>query len=164
MDSKFYAPGIESGGGGGDIVLSCLSFYNSVILSLTLLINFRDLIFHMSIPCDKTFSWVPLFFNLWHWPWRLTFFENFNLDNIFWTVSAREFWYFTWIFPVIGPFHGYHYFWHCDLDLFFENFNLANNFWTVWSRDLIFHMSIPWDLIFHMSISLWSFPWVPLFF
>ena len=28
-----------------------------------------------------------------------------------------ELWYFTWIFPVIRPFHGYHYFLPCDLDL-----------------------------------------------
>ena len=28
-----------------------------------------------------------------------------------------ELWYFTWIFPVIKPFCGYHYFLPCDLDL-----------------------------------------------
>ena len=28
-----------------------------------------------------------------------------------------ELWYFTWIFPVIRPSRGYHYFWHCDLNL-----------------------------------------------
>ena len=40
-----------------------LSFCNSVLLSetLTFLMNARALIFHMSIPCDKTFPWIPLF-------------------------------------------------------------------------------------------------------
>ena len=28
-----------------------------------------------------------------------------------------ELWYFTWIFSVIRPFRGYHYFLPCDLDL-----------------------------------------------
>ena len=39
------------------------------------------LILHMGIPCDKTFPWVPLFFfNLWHWPWKLThFLKNLTL-------------------------------------------------------------------------------------
>ena len=34
----------------------------------------RALIFHMSIPCDKTFPWVSLFLTLWLWPWSLTHF------------------------------------------------------------------------------------------
>ena len=42
-----------------------------------------------------------------------------------------ELWNLTWIFPVIRPFRGYHYFLPCDLALgvwpFFENYNLANN-------------------------------------
>ena len=70
-----------------------------------------------------------------------------------------EHWYFTWIFPVIRPFRGYHYFWPCDLDLgvwpiFKKNFNIAYNFWTVSARGLIFHMSIPCDktfLWFHLK-------------
>ena len=64
-----------------------------------------------------------------------------------------ELWYFTWILPVIRPFCGYHYFWHCDLDLevspiFFDTFHLAYNFWTVSARAFIFHMSIPFDKTF----------------
>ena len=35
----------------------------------------RALIFHLSIPCDKTlFSWVPLCFTLWTAPWSCTHF------------------------------------------------------------------------------------------
>ena len=41
---------------------------------------------------------------------------NFNLLITFeqWVLVL---WYFTWIFPVIRPFCGYHYFLPCDLDL-----------------------------------------------
>ena len=47
-------------------------------------VSARALIFHMNIPCDKTFPWVPLFF----YTATLTlefdsFFENFNLANKF---------------------------------------------------------------------------------
>ena len=70
-----------------------------------------------------------------------------------------ELWYFTWIFLVIRPFGGYHYFLPCDLDLgfwpIFWNFNLTNNFWTVSARAMIVHISIPCDK---------TFPWVPFFF
>ena len=53
------------------------------------LMSARALIFHMSILCDKTYPWIPLFFTLWPWPWSLThFFENFNIANKFWTVSG----------------------------------------------------------------------------
>ena len=77
-----------------------------------------------------------------------------------WVLELR---YFTWIFPVIRCFCGYHYYFFLflpvtltlELDPFFENFNLSNNFWTVSVRALIFHMSIPCDK---------SFLWVPLFF
>ena len=41
-----------------------------------------------------------------------------------------ELWYFTWVFLVIRPFRGYHYFLPCDLDLG------------------VFHMNIPCDEIF----------------
>ena len=82
-----------------------------------------------------------------------SFFRNFNLANNFWTMKMLELLYFTWIFPVIRPFRGYHYFLPCDLDLevwpnFLENFNLSYKFWTVSVRALIFHMSIPCDKTF----------------
>ena len=61
---------------GGILVLSCLSFCNSV-LNFNLVNNFstvsaRALIFHMSIPCDKISPWVPLFFTLRPRPWMRT--------------------------------------------------------------------------------------------
>ena len=79
-------------------------------------VDARTLIFHMKIRCDKTFSWVPLFFfTQWPWSWSLPIFWIFNLANNFWTVSVVELWYFT--FPMIRPICGYHYFILCDLDL-----------------------------------------------
>ena len=60
-----------------------------------------------------------------------------------------ELWYFTWIFPVIRPFRGYHYFLPCDLDL-----GVWPIFWTVSARALIFYTNIPCDK---------TFLWVPLF-
>ena len=82
------------------------------------------------------------------------FFENVNLVINLWTVSTEqwvlELGYFTWVFIVLNPFRGCHYFLHCDLDLgvwpiFVENFNLANNFWTVSARALLNPMSISSD-------------------
>ena len=59
-----------------------------------------------------------------------TFLETLTLLITFeqWVL---ELWYFTWVFLVIRPFRGYHYFLSCDLDLgdpFFENFNLVITF------------------------------------
>ena len=34
----------------------------------------RAFIFHMYIPCDKTFLLIPTFFTVWPWPWTLTTF------------------------------------------------------------------------------------------
>jgi hypothetical protein len=77
----------------------------------------RMLIFHMSVPCDKNFSWVPKFLTLWPWPWYLTYLlKTFTLPITFeWYVLAL--WYFTWVFLMARPFHGYKTFWPCDLDL-----------------------------------------------
>ena len=82
-------------GGGGKLFLFCLSFCHS-LWNFNLANNFwrvsaRALIFHMNIPCDKNFPWVPLFFTLWPWPTLEfdPFFVNFNLANNFQTVSAR---------------------------------------------------------------------------
>ena len=51
-------------------------------------VSARALIFHMGIPCDKTFLWIPIVFTLWSWPWSLIyFFENFNLAATFLSVS-----------------------------------------------------------------------------
>ena len=122
---------------GGILLLSCLSFCHSVLLSFChsvipsfchSLWNFnldnnfwtvraRAFIFHMSISCDKTFPWVPLFFTMWPWPWSLTYFlKTLTLLIIFeqWLLDR---WYFTWVILVTRPFRVYHYFWPCDLDL-----------------------------------------------
>ena len=84
-------------------------------LKLNLAYNFwtvsaRALIFHMSITCDKTFSWVPLFFTLWPWPWSLIHFLKTWTLLITFEQWVLELWYFTWVFLVIRPFCEYHYF------------------------------------------------------
>ena len=117
----------------------------------------RALIFHMSIPCDKTFLRVPFFFTLWPWPWSLTHFVKTLTLLITFEQWVLELWCFTWVFLVIRPFCEYHYFLPCDLDLraflrfhyfcdldlrvwhlLFKNFNVAKNVWIVSTRALIF--------------------------
>ena len=84
----------RDGRSGGILLLFCLSFCPP-LWNFNLAHNFwtasaRDFIFHMSIHCDKTFPWVPLFlpcdFDLGVWP----IFENFNLADKFWTMSASD--------------------------------------------------------------------------
>jgi hypothetical protein len=114
----------------------------------------RAFIFHMSIPCEKTFPWVSTFLTL-----TLMFdhlIENFNLVYIFWFVGIYEIWHFTCVFLVTRPYSGYQKF---DLvtftlvcDLLIKNFNLGYNFWMASTRALIFHMGIPSDK---------TFQWVP---
>ena len=53
-----------------DIVGKGLFKYTSFLENFNRAYNFwtvsaRALIFHMSIPCDKTFQWVPIFLTLW---------------------------------------------------------------------------------------------------
>ena len=52
----------------------CHSLWNFNLVNNFWTVSARALIFHMSIPCNKTFPWVPLFFTLWPWPWSLTHF------------------------------------------------------------------------------------------
>ena len=72
----------------------------------------RVFIFHMFVPCDKTFPWIP---NFWHsdlevWPT----FINFNLGYSFLTKRGRA---FICTFLVTRPFHCYKFFWPSDLNL-----------------------------------------------
>ena len=67
---------------------------------------------------------------------------NFNIANNSINLEqwVLELWNFKWVFHVIRPFRGYHYFldwpWPWSLTHFFENFNLANNFGVVSARAL----------------------------
>ena len=94
--------------------------------------------------------------------------ETYTLLITFEQWVLELFFYFTWVFLVIRPFRGYHYFWHCDLDLgvwpfWGENFNLAYNFWTKEIRTFIFHMSIQWDKnspsVSTWILNLWPSSW-----
>ena len=114
----------------------------------------RALIFHMCIPCDKTFHIIPsLLTNV---TLTLKFdilFKNFNLGHKLWTVRDRAFRfqvYSLWqdlshntiMFDLVTL--------TLKFDLLFKNFNLGNNLWTVRYRDFIFHMGIPCDKTFHI--------------
>ena len=100
----------------------CIQSFCPPLWNLNLANNFwtvraRALIFHMNISCDKTFPWGALFFTLWPWPWSLTHFLKPLTLLMTFQQWVLELWYFTWIFPVIRTFLGYHYFLPCDLDL-----------------------------------------------
>ena len=82
----------------------------------------RALRFHMNIPCDKSFQYVPLFFTLWPWPWSLTHFLKTWTLQITLEQWVLKLWYFTWVFLGIKPFCGYHYFLPCDLNSKFDPF------------------------------------------
>ena len=74
----FYAPEIKDRGAYCFVLYVILSFCPP-LLNFYLANNFwtvsaRAFIFHMCIPCEKTFLCVPLFFPLWPWPWSLTHF------------------------------------------------------------------------------------------
>ena len=83
----FYASEIEDRGHIVFVLSVILSFcpplWNFKLADNFWTISARASIFHMNIPYDKTFPWVPLYLTL--WPWRL----NFYLANNFWTVSDR---------------------------------------------------------------------------
>ena len=51
----------------GGILFSsfCPSLWNFKLANNIWTMNARALIFHMNIPCDKTFPWITLFFTLW---------------------------------------------------------------------------------------------------
>ena len=118
IDIFFMPPRSKIGGHIVFVLSVILLFCHSVLLSetLTLLINFwtvsaRALIFHMGIPCDKTFPWVPLFFTLWPLLWILTNFLKIFTLLITFEKWVLELWYFIrvhflpfdlalWVWPI----------------------------------------------------------------
>jgi hypothetical protein len=129
------------------------------------MVSTRALIFHMSIPCDKTFPLVEkndlntstLVFDI--------LIENINLGYIFWLVGTRV---LTFDIRVLcgRPSCGYQKFDLVTLTLVFdlhvENFSLVYIFRIVWTRTLIFHASIPCDKTFpwvQYFLTLWPWPW-----
>ena len=82
----------------------------------------------MSISCDKAIIFYPVTLTL-------EFDPIFKTLTLLITFEQRvlELWHFTWVFLVVRPFRGYHYFLPCDLDL--DPF-LKTNFWTVSARAL----------------------------
>ena len=99
---------------------SVFLYFSSSIINLANNYSSRgalDLIFYMSISCDKTFPWVPTFFILWPWPKSLTYLSKLWPSQITFNQWVKEPWYFTCIFFVKRPFCGYQHFLLCDLRL-----------------------------------------------
>ena len=125
----------------------------------------RALIFHMSIPCDKTFPWVAIFD-----PVTLTlefdlFYKQFKLDDVFWTVSHNGSIFHMSISCDKTFSVGINIFDTVTLTLKFDllNFNLAKYFWTVNACALIFYICtwMPVFLVtrsFHVTLTL-KFAW-----
>ena len=82
----FLPPRSKIEGGGGYCFLENLYLDNNFWT-----VSSRALIFHISIPCVKTFQCVSIFFTLWPLSWSLTLFYNFNVGNNFWTTGAWAF-------------------------------------------------------------------------
>ena len=146
---------------GGILFLSCLSFCPP-LWNFNLANNFwtvwtvsaRALIFHMSISCDKTFPWAPLFFTQWPWPWSLTHFLKTLTLLITFEQWVLELWYFTRIFPVIRPSCGLFltlWHWPWSLTHFLKTLTLLITF-KHWVLEL-WHFTVP------LFFTLWPWPW-----
>ena len=120
-------------------------FENFYLANYFWTVSARAWIFYMSIPCDKTFQWVPFLlpcdidFN--------PFFENFNLGNYFWTVSAR-----AWIFYMSIP---------CD-----KTFQWVPLFFTLWPWAWsLTHFLKTFSLLITFEqwvLEFWYFTWISL--
>ena len=115
----------------------------------------RALLFHISIPCDKTLTWTPIYVTRDPWPWSVTYIFTLLITFEKWVLELSCL-IFHFSIHCDKTFHQYQRFWLCDLDLgvdqFFENFNLTTNFWAVSARALmhVFHMYILCDNIFSL--------------
>jgi hypothetical protein len=162
---NFYAPEIEDRGAFCFCAV-CHSVWNFNLAYNFWMVCTRASIFHMSVPCGKTFPWVPNCLTMWPWPWCLTYLlKTLTLAITFkWYVLGRR--YFTWVFLVTRSFNGYQNFDIVTLtlvfDLLVENFNLVYNIWMVSTRALIFRMSVPCDKTIPWvptDLTLWPWPW-----
>jgi hypothetical protein len=57
----------------------------------------RTLIRHMSISCDKTFSWVQIFLTAWSWHWCLTYLSKTLTLAISFDLYVQRLWYFRYM-------------------------------------------------------------------
>ena len=104
----------------------------------------RGLILWFFLWWDLSVSTIT--FTLWPWPRSLTHFLKTLTLLITFEQWLLELWYFTWIFPLIRPFRGYHYFLTFDLYL------------GVWP---IFLKTLTWLIIFEQWVlELLYFTWV----
>jgi hypothetical protein len=126
------------------------------------LVSTKALTFHMSVSYDKTFLWMPT--NMTFLPLCLTHLsKTFTMAIIFeWYILGLL--YFTWVFLVTKPYHGYKRFDLVTLTLVFnlliDNFNLGYIFWLV-VLGLWYFMSV---FLVDLSVGTnnlisWSWPW-----
>ena len=143
-----------------DLVTFNLHIENFNLGDNFLTIRGRLFIFHMCIPCDKTFPLMLKLLTLWTWPWHLTtVVKNFNLDHYFRTITVRSFIFHMCIpcdktFPLVPKFETL----TVTFYLYFKNFNLVYKFWTVRGSAFIFYMCIScWSCALHCDI--WPLFW-----
>ena len=75
--------------------------------------------FHISrvYSLRQDLSHGTIIFDLWPWPWSMTYFWKTLALVITFLPEVIGFSYCTCVFPVTRPFTWYHNFWLCDLDL-----------------------------------------------
>jgi hypothetical protein len=95
---------------------------------LICMVDTTALTFHVTIPCGKTFPWVPTDLILWHWPLCLTSLLKTLTMSVSFEWYALWLWYFTcflWQNLSLG-FHRFDLVTLASLIvLFTENFNLG---------------------------------------
>ena len=67
----------------------------------------RAFIFHMYIPCDEAFPFIPKLLTLWPWPWPLTYISETLAFAMFLGPLEVGLSYFTGAFLVMMPFCSY---------------------------------------------------------
>ena len=112
------------------------------------------MIFHISIPCNKTFPWVPLFFTL--WPCSLTHFLKTLILLITFEQYVLEDSYCTWASCVTRSSYWYPHIFPCDL----------GHLWN-WSSSgaYVFHKNILFLKVMQKcwTIKLSDYQYIPIY-
>ena len=119
-------------------------------------------IFHVCIPCGKTFLSVPKNLTLWPWPWLYLLLKKITLALTFEQKEIRLS-YYAWIFLVARLFCLYQNFYPVILsskvDLLLIKVNIGINFWTKRDRVFILHIDIPYCKTFLTIPTYFFIPW-----
>ena len=126
----------------------------------------RAFIFHVYIPYDEAFPFIPTFFTVWPWPWPLTYIS----ENLTYAVTFEPFKVGFHIAHVYSSWWGFSVYtkiltwwpWLWPLTYISEISQICLNCWTIKGRELIFHMYIPCDEAFPSipkRLTLLPWPW-----